>query len=281
MFMNSEETKNYLHEKTRKLLNFMDDLLQQDDKNALNFHADICKSQLIGLYNDICEYQKQEDDISGLNSIPLSDSDHDDLEEAAQFELSPEPDTEQNMNAEPVISEKEEYEEIEKLPEGFEVTEEINIEFTDEVISHAEQIIPEQEAVIPHETVPEQNRQNDLTNDPAALKTLSEKFKNDSQLLNQRFNAENKENNISNRIQATPITDLKKAIGINDRFSFISELFNGDKSGFESFLDHLSSLNNSSEIHSAMHNTTAENNWASKPSFGRFSELVQRFAMSK
>jgi len=278
--MNSEETKYNLHEKTRKLLNFMDDLLQQDDKIALNFHADICKSQLIGLYNDICEYQKQEDDISCLNSTSLSDYDLNDTEEAAQTELFSEPDTAQNMYTEPVISEKEEYEEIEKLPEGFEVTEEINIEISDE-ISNDEQIIREPEAVIQHETIPDQNMQYDITNEPAVIKTLSEKFQNDSQLLNQRFNAENKESNVSARIQATPVTDLKKAIGINDRFSFISELFDGDRSGFETFLDHLSSLNNSSEILSVMHNITTENNWTAKPSFGRFSELVQRFAMSK
>ncbi|MFM7838334.1 MAG: hypothetical protein ACKO6K_02110, partial [Chitinophagaceae bacterium] len=34
-------------------------------------------------------------------------------------------------------------------------------------------------------------------------------------------------------LQETPVRDLKKAIGINDRFTFINELFHGDEQVFE------------------------------------------------
>ena len=38
---------------------------------------------------------------------------------------------------------------------------------------------------------------------------------------------------VSDSLSAGPIKDLKKAIGINDRFLFINDLFNGDESVFE------------------------------------------------
>jgi hypothetical protein len=41
------------------------------------------------------------------------------------------------------------------------------------------------------------------------------------------------ENNLSTSFQETPIRDLKKAIGINDRYLFINELFRGDEIMFE------------------------------------------------
>lgn len=41
------------------------------------------------------------------------------------------------------------------------------------------------------------------------------------------------ENNIATGFQETPIRDLKKAIGINDRYLFINELFRGDETMYE------------------------------------------------
>jgi hypothetical protein len=41
------------------------------------------------------------------------------------------------------------------------------------------------------------------------------------------------ENDISTGYQETPIRDLKKAIGLNDRYLFINELFRGDETMYE------------------------------------------------
>lgn len=49
--------------------------------------------------------------------------------------------------------------------------------------------------------------------------------------LNDALNKPQKE--LSERLQETPIKDLKKAIGINDRYLFIQELFKGDEAMFE------------------------------------------------
>ena len=49
--------------------------------------------------------------------------------------------------------------------------------------------------------------------------------------LNDRLKTSTKE--LADRLSATPVKDLKKAIGINDRFVFINELFRGDEAMYE------------------------------------------------
>lgn len=51
------------------------------------------------------------------------------------------------------------------------------------------------------------------------------------QTLNDRLKTEKRE--LGNLLKETPIKDLKKAIGINDRFVFIEELFRGDEIMYE------------------------------------------------
>ncbi len=47
---------------------------------------------------------------------------------------------------------------------------------------------------------------------------------------------------LADRLQDSPVKDLKKAIGINDRYLYINELFNGNESMFERTLKTLNSF---------------------------------------
>ncbi|MEP6846611.1 MAG: hypothetical protein ABI861_11430 [Panacibacter sp.] len=51
------------------------------------------------------------------------------------------------------------------------------------------------------------------------------------QTLNERLKIEQRE--LGNILKDSPVKDLKKAIGINDRFVFIDELFRGDENMYE------------------------------------------------
>lgn len=48
---------------------------------------------------------------------------------------------------------------------------------------------------------------------------------------------------LSDRLKETPIKDLRKAIGINDRFLFINELFRGDEAMYERSIKTINSFN--------------------------------------
>lgn len=53
----------------------------------------------------------------------------------------------------------------------------------------------------------------------------------DQESLNDKLKANTTE--IAEKLKETPVRDLKKAIGINDRFVFISDLFRGDEAMYE------------------------------------------------
>lgn len=66
--------------------------------------------------------------------------------------------------------------------------------------------------------------------------------------LNDLFNAQKKDNSLSNKFQQTKVQDLTKAISINDKFLFIRELF---KNKSEEFSRAIQTLNNCETIEEA------------------------------
>ena len=63
------------------------------------------------------------------------------------------------------------------------------------------------------------------------VKEVNDFIGNDSISLNDKLKAEIKE--LASSLKHSPVQDLKKAIGINDRYLFISELFRGDEAMYE------------------------------------------------
>ncbi|MFN8264617.1 MAG: hypothetical protein U0T11_01005 [Chitinophagaceae bacterium] len=53
----------------------------------------------------------------------------------------------------------------------------------------------------------------------------------ESPSINEQLKAGQKE--VAHKLNEAPVKDLKKAIGINDRFVFINELFRGDETMYE------------------------------------------------
>lgn len=62
-------------------------------------------------------------------------------------------------------------------------------------------------------------------------KEVNELIANNKESLNDRLKQEQKE--IAHILKDSPIKDLRKAIGVNDKFVFISELFRGDEAMYE------------------------------------------------
>ncbi|TAJ55925.1 MAG: hypothetical protein EPO58_07175 [Chitinophagaceae bacterium] len=59
--------------------------------------------------------------------------------------------------------------------------------------------------------------------------------------LNEKLKEERVE--VAAALQGTPIRDLKKAIGINDRFLFVNDLFRGDENMYERSIKTINSFN--------------------------------------
>jgi hypothetical protein len=72
-------------------------------------------------------------------------------------------------------------------------------------------------------------------------KELNDAMAQDAESLNDKLKTEKKE--LGSLLKESPVRDLRKAIGINDRFVFINELFRGDENMYERSIKTINSFN--------------------------------------
>jgi hypothetical protein len=94
--------------------------------------------------------------------------------------------------------------------------------------------------------------------------------------LNEQLKAEKQE--LAKNFQDTPIVDLKKAIGINDRYLFINELFRGDETMYERSLKTINSFAIFPEAHYwIQRELKVKLGWNERSEIvGHFDQLVKR-----
>jgi hypothetical protein len=96
-------------------------------------------------------------------------------------------------------------------------------------------------------SIVKENGQLDIVFDPMVeIPTLSHQLKNkgsdgQAESLNDRLR--NGRAELVEVLKETPIKDLRKAIGINDRFLFINDLFRGDEAMYERSIKTINSFN--------------------------------------
>lgn len=105
-----------------------------------------------------------------------------------------------------------------------------------------EKILVDEESV----SIVQENGQLDMVFDPLVeIPTLSHQIKNKQsgfpESLNDRLKQGKAE--LVEVLKETPIKDLRKAIGINDRFLFINDLFRGDEVMYERSIKTINSFN--------------------------------------
>jgi hypothetical protein len=94
--------------------------------------------------------------------------------------------------------------------------------------------------------------------------------------LNDKLKEEKRE--LGSKLKNSPVQDLRKAIGINDRFRFINELFRGDEPMYERSIKTINSLNNLSEAeYWIQRELKVKNGWSDEnETVQLFDEVVKR-----
>lgn len=109
------------------------------------------------------------------------------------------------------------------------------------VVHEKETVLVEKGSV----SIVQENGQLDMVFDPMVeIPTLSHQTKNkngEPESLNDRLRQERTE--LIEILKESPVRDLRKAIGINDRFLFINDLFRGDESMYERSIKTINSFN--------------------------------------
>jgi len=131
------------------------------------------------------------------------------------------------------------------------------IEFIDE--QPAEEKIPE--TTFPVDQAPESKAEKNKDagmKEKEKVKTLADKFKGNSHSIYETLSEKTPQQNISSKLQSRPIADIAAAIGVNDRFKLIKDLFSGDA---ESYKKTIETLNNSNNFNEAFNFISTNFNW--------------------
>ncbi|TVQ82991.1 MAG: hypothetical protein EA393_16305 [Bacteroidetes bacterium] len=144
---------------------------------------------------------------------------------------------------------------------------------------------PKETAKVQQETpakpkVESQQVQKTATETEQKQKTVvGEKYTNGKSLIHERLAQIKEDKSIGTRMQYKPVKNIKEAIGVNEKFLFINELFNGD---LKSYNESVEKLNEFPSIHEAfefLNKLTYEFQWDGQRSavtIEKFANLVQR-----
>ena len=96
--------------------------------------------------------------------------------------------------------------------------------------------------------------------------------------VSDKINKTQTEKSVSDKIKTQPLVDLKLSIGLNERFAFINELFQGDQQLYHHSIDKLNSLHVYEEAqHVIYHELLQKLNWNENNSrLQEFDKLVKR-----
>jgi hypothetical protein len=107
--------------------------------------------------------------------------------------------------------------------------------------------------------------------------TLADKFKETQKSMNDKIASGKPDKTLADKISKTTITSLKNAIGINDKFLFINELFKGDIQEYNKTIDKLNSFTKLEESTGFLEELKGKFNWTEKPdTYQKLEDLLIR-----
>lgn len=99
---------------------------------------------------------------------------------------------------------------------------ELNETETEEVVTESKEVITPQE---PKEEALENSR------------FVSDRFKSSEKILNEEMSGTSKKEDITGQYMSSPISNITSAMGLNEKFEIINELFEGDKAKFDKVME--------------------------------------------
>ena len=107
--------------------------------------------------------------------------------------------------------------------------------------------------------------------------TVADKFKDEKKSLNDKLFNVQSDKSIAAKLQKNPIKDLKAAIGINEKFKFINELFEGNLQKYNDGITKLNGFTNGGEAAKFLSSLKSEFSWdESTEAFHELNDLVTR-----
>jgi hypothetical protein len=145
------------------------------------------------------------------------------------------------------------------------------------VTSHEEKKEPKPEIVIDESTNEENNKtlEQSVAPIPKIKETTIDMFSDNTISIGEKL-IDKQDKSIAAKMQKTQIIDLRTSIGINDKFLFINELFEGDMKNYNDAIDKLNSFNNLNEAIVSINLLRIEYKWKTNDeAFIKLNELIE------
>ena len=158
------------------------------------------------------------------------------------------------------------------------IVEEKQKEENEIIVHHHEQEEAQVAASIKRENI-FQEQTKAQTNSVASLfddlPTIGDNYK-EQQSLHHKI-GKSKTERYSDKLQQQPVEDLKRSIGINEKFAFMNELFQSNQQRYSDSIDALNNFRNYEEAHAHLTMLTAEMKWnTTSIAYQELDELVKR-----
>ncbi|MEO6253290.1 MAG: hypothetical protein ABIO79_08300 [Ferruginibacter sp.] len=121
-----------------------------------------------------------------------------------------------------LVDESELEAELDEIRRNAEVMQKISVQNKPSIIFETEEDVP----TLSHQIPPVQKSNSEIT-----FKDINESAGNNGSSLNEKL--KQSKIDLGDTLTEVPIRDLRKAIGVNDRYLFINELFRGDEAAYE------------------------------------------------
>ncbi len=107
--------------------------------------------------------------------------------------------------------------------------------------------------------------------------TVADKFKDTIKSLHEKISGEKNDKTVAEKIGKSSIPNLKGAIGINDKFLFINQLFKGDLQEYNKAIDKLNTCNTIENATIVLEELKTAHNWnVDEEAYQKMEDLVIR-----
>jgi len=124
----------------------------------------------------------------------------------------------------------------------------------------------------------------DLFSTQSSAPSVGDRLVQDDNSLHQRIVAQKEDKSIGVRMQMTPISNLKEAIGVNEKFLFINELFGGNIQAYNDSVSKLNSFGDMQQAFDYLNELNDQLGWDGKRSaqtIEKIANFVQRRYMTR
>lgn len=107
--------------------------------------------------------------------------------------------------------------------------------------------------------------------------SLADKYQADKKTIKDQLSDQKDDNSIGSKMQQSQINDLKSAIGINDKFLFINELFKGDLAGYNRTIETLNACQSRQDANEKLDALRMQYKWSEQSvSVQRLRNFIRR-----